>query len=214
MSAVAVAIGSGIAGLGSAYIGAQAAEDAAAAQERSARAGMAMTQAQFDATQRLMAPFVGAGTQALGGMQTLAGAMGPAAQETAISQLSQSPQFMAMVGQGENAMLQNASATGGLRGGNLQGALAQFRPQMLSQLIDQQYSRLGGLTQLGQASASGQAANSMNLGSQLAGLQTQIGQAQAGGILGQGQAWANALNVIPQTIGLGAMGGRDAKGWF
>ena len=55
-----------------------------------------------------------------------------------------------MVQQGQDAILQNASAIGGLRGGNTQAALAQFRPALLSQLIAEQYNRLGGLSSLGQ----------------------------------------------------------------
>ncbi|WP_449405980.1 hypothetical protein [Massilia phosphatilytica] len=36
------------------------------------------------------------------------------------------PRFQALQQQGNDAILANASATGGLRGGNVQGALGQF----------------------------------------------------------------------------------------
>src|SRR3990167_4363739 len=99
-----------------------------------------------------------------------------------------------LVQQGENAMLQNASA----RGGNLQAAMGQFRPQILSQLIDQQYGRLGGMAQLGQASAAGQAAQGMQLGQNVAGLLGQQGQAQAGGYLTQRAADSQVANTASQ----------------
>jgi hypothetical protein len=103
--------------------------------------------------------------------------------------------------QGENALLQNASATGGLRGGNLQAALAQFRPQLFSQLIESQYGKLGALSGLGQASAAGQAAAAQQTGSDIATLLGQQGAAQAGSALASGQAQANAWGNVGQSIG-------------
>ena len=91
----------------------------------------------------------------LGAQEDLLGLNGADAQGRAISQIENSPYFSGLVKQGENAILQNASATGGLRGGNTQAALAQFRPNMLAAAIDQQYQRLGGLTSLGQNAAAG-----------------------------------------------------------
>lgn len=94
-------------------------------------------------------PYSGAGEAALQQQQALAGLLGPEAQAAAIAQLEASPQFQSMVAQGERAILQNAAATGGVRGGNVQAALATFRPQLLSQIIEQQYAKLGGLSSQG-----------------------------------------------------------------
>lgn len=93
--------------------------------------------------------FQEAGLGSLEAQQALLGLLGPEAQQAAIAQLESSPMFQSMMAQGERAILQNAAATGGVRGGNTQAALAQFRPQLLSSLISQQYERLGGLTGLG-----------------------------------------------------------------
>ncbi|WP_221175245.1 hypothetical protein, partial [Staphylococcus aureus] len=76
-----------------------------------------------------------------------------AAQQTAIGNINNSAEMQTYLQQGENAILQNASATGGLRGGNTQAALAQFRPQLLNQLINQRYQNYAGLTALGQNAA-------------------------------------------------------------
>jgi hypothetical protein len=126
-------------------------------------------------------------------------------QQQAIQGIEQGPLFQQLAQQGENAMLQNASATGGLRGGNIQGALAQYRPNMLNQLIEQQYAKLAGLTTLGastsqnllglgQASAAGTAAAGQQSATNLGNLMVGQGQAQAGGIIGAANAQAQGLS--------------------
>jgi hypothetical protein len=98
--------------------------------------------------------------------------------------------------QGEEAILQNASATGGLRGGNVQGALAQFRPALLNQFLEQQYTRLGDLTKVGQASAAGVGASGITSATNIGQAYTQAGQARAGSIMGQAGAFNQALGTI------------------
>jgi hypothetical protein len=117
-------------------------------------------------------------------------------QQQAISQLENSAAFQALARQGETGILQNASATGGLRGGNVQGALAQFRPALLNQFIEQQYNRLGGLTKIGQASAAGVGAAGQEAATSIGTALTASGQAQAGNALAQGAAFNNALGTI------------------
>jgi len=179
----------------------QAAKGAANAQTQAAQAGIGEQQKQFEAIQKLLAPYVQAGTGAVGAQQALLGLSGPEAQQKAIEAIQNSPQFKSITEQGENAILQQASATGGLRGGNVQAALGQFRPQLLTQLIEQQYGRLGNLASLGQASAAGQAALGQQQGVNISGLLGQMGQAQAGGILGQGAANVGLTNSLAQFGG-------------
>lgn len=177
-----------LSGKTAAEIQAKSAQDAAAVEAAAADAGIAETRRQFDAMQTILSPYVQAGNKSLTQQQDLMGANGPEAQAAAIAAINSSPEMLAMTQQGEDAILQQGSATGGLRGGNVQGALAQFRPQALSSLINQQYSRLGGITQMGQASAAGVGAAGMQAGQSIAGLYGQQGAATAGGILGAGQA--------------------------
>jgi hypothetical protein len=106
-----------------------------------------------------------------------------------------------MVGEGENAILQNASATGGLRGGNTQLALSRFRPSVLSQLIQQQYERLGGLTSVGQASATGQAAAAQQTGANVSSLFQNQGTALANAALAKGNAQAQFIGGVGGTAG-------------
>lgn len=183
-----------------------AAERAAGVQARAAEAGIEEQRRQFDLTQELLSPFVQAGTGTEGvtgsleAQQALLGLRGPEAQQAAISQLEGSPVFQSLVGQGEEALLQQASATGGLRGGNVQGALAQFRPNILNQLIESQFSNLGGLTQLGQSSAARVGAAGQQTGANIAQLLEQQGAAQAGGIIGKGSTQARTFQNL---LGLG-----------
>lgn len=187
--------------LASSIIGGIAANKAAETQSKAAGAGIDETRRQFDAMQATLKPYVEAGQGAMQGQQALAGLSGAEAQAAAIRSISESPEMQAFAQQGENAMLQQASATGGLRGGNIQGALAQFRPQLLSNLINQQYQRLGGLTQLGQASAAGLGAAGMQAGESIAGLLQQQGAAQAGGQLAQGAMWQGVPNALMTGMG-------------
>lgn len=186
--AAAVAGASLVGGYVSSKSQSKAANQAADAQTQSAQLGIEEQRRQFDAIQQLLSPFVNAGTGALGAQQNLLGLNGRDAQDVAYREIEDSPAFSALASQGEDAILASASATGGLRGGNVQGALAQFRPQLLAQLIDQHYSRLGGLTQIGQASAAGVGAAGQASGDAVTKLLQQQGAAGAGAALATGKA--------------------------
>lgn len=215
-------------------------------------ADIAEQRRRFDKVQELLKPYVEAGTGAIGGLapyrqagagaipilqqfasaggpaleqqQALLGLRGPEAQRAAISGIEQGPGFQAQVRAGEEALLQRASATGGLRGGNIQAALAQFRPQMLQEAIEQQYGRLGGLVgvggtiaqqlassglgsterlaALGQASAAGTGAAAQTSGTAIANLLAQQGAAQAGSEMAQGRAFAAIPSAIAGGLGI------------
>lgn len=199
--AVAVAGSSLVGGMMASDAQSEAAGQASASQVESTRMGIEEQRRQFDAVQRILQPFVTAGTQGLSGQSDLLGLNGAASQQAAIDAISRSPMFGELAKQGEEAILQNASATGGLRGGNTQGALAQFRPSLLSALIDQQYARLGGFTSLGQNAAAGVGNAGMASGNAVTQLLQQQGAAQAGGALAAGRAQAQGINSVAGAIG-------------
>tara|TARA_R110000782_G_scaffold263174_1_gene355700 strand:+ start:880 stop:1647 length:768 start_codon:yes stop_codon:yes gene_type:complete len=221
--------------LGASLIGgiasSKAAGKAADAQIQSTDANIAVQREQFAATQKLLKPYVDAGSPALKQLasysdvvdpaldeqQALSGILGPEAQQSAIDRIEQSPLYMEYVAQGENAMLQNASATGGLRGGNMQAALSQYRPQVLQQMIEDKYSKLGGmvsfggsatnnLASMGQAAAVGESAAGMNLASNVGNSITAAGDARGNAALAQGQAWGNVAGSVGYLGGLGFQG--------
>lgn len=174
-------------------------------------AAIAEQQRQFDAVQKLLQPYVSAGTSALGNQLDLAGLNGAEKQSAAIQALQSSPAFTSALKLGENRILANASATGGLRGGNTQAALAQFSPALLAATINDQYSKLGGLTSLGQNAAAGVGNAGMATGSSVAQLLSQTGAANAGAALSGGRAdmmLGNGLSsAIGQLVGSGALRG-------
>jgi hypothetical protein len=179
-----------------------AASTAADAQTQSSQASIAEQRYQFDQLQKLLKPYSDAGLKSLSSQQDLIGLNGNDAQQKALDALQNSSQFNGLVKQGENAILQNASATGGLRGGNTQAALAQFRPQMLSQLINEQYTKLGGITSLGQNAAAGQGNAGMQSANAISNLLQQSGAAQAGAALAAGKAQAQTWNTLGNSVGM------------
>lgn len=198
------------------FTGAQAQADAiqqgAATQAASVDKGIAAQQQMLDAFQKVLSPFVTAGTGALGAQQNLLGLNGDGAQKSAISAIQASPQFTAMQKAGEDAILANASATGGLRGGNTQGALAQFSPQLLAQLIQQQMGNLSGLSTMGENAAAGVGTAGLNTGSNIANLLQQQGAATAGGQIAQGSVGAQGFGNL-LAFGGGLIGAKKAGVW-
>lgn len=186
-----------------------AAEDAAAVQAGSAEAGIAEARAAREQMRQLLMPYYQAGIPAMQAQQAFLGLGGPGAEQAAIQGVQNSPTMQAMMQQGENAILQNASATGGLRGGNVQGALAQFRPQLLAQEIENRYARLGGFTSLGQNAAAGVGNAGMQTGQNIGNLLQQQGAALAGGQVAQGQMFGNMAGSINQGLGMWAGMGKQ-----
>lgn len=105
-----------------------------------------------------LAPFISGGAEALGAQKNLLGLGGNDAQGSAIAALKNSPLFASLFGAGEEAILANGSATGGLRGGNIQRSLADFGSDTLAKVIEHQLSQLGGVRDAG-ITAAGQAGN-------------------------------------------------------
>lgn len=178
-----------------------AANTAANAQIDASEKSVEEQRRQFDAVQKLLKPYSDAGLGGLSGQQDLLGINGANKQQAAIDSINNSAEMQTYLQQGENAILQNASATGGLRGGNTQAALAQFRPQLLNQLINQRYQNYAGLTALGQNAAAGTGNAGMQTASNISNLYQQTGAAQAGAALASGQATANAWNGVNSAMG-------------
>lgn len=208
----------------------QAAERGAATQAAASGAGIDEQRRQFDELVKLMSPYVTAGTESLRGLspfvqagqqafqqqQAIAGLLGPERQRQAIANIEQGADYQSQIQAGEQAILQRASATGGLRGGNVQAALGEFRPALLQQAIEQQYGRLGGfagaglgitenLYARGQAAAAGQAAQGITSATNIANLLGQQGAATAGGQIAAGnvnrQAFGDLLGIAKVASG-------------
>lgn len=199
--ATAVVVGSVATGYMGSKASSKASSKAAAAQTEANELSIAEQKRQFDEVQKLLKPYVDAGTGGLTGQQDLLGINGNAAQQVAINNINNSSEMQTYLQQGENAILQNASATGGLRGGNTQAALAQFRPQLLNQLINQRYQNYAGLTALGQNAAAGTGNAGMQTANNISSLLQSSGSAQAANYINQGNAQANMWKGVNSAIG-------------
>ena len=206
--AAAVVAGGAVAGGASLYSAnkaskaqSKASNSAAAAQSEGDRLAIEEQRRQFDAIQELLAPYNEAGTKGLSAQQDLLGLNGAGQQTAAYDAIANSPAMAAYAQQGENALLQNASATGGLRGGNTQGALAQYRPQLLNQLINQQYANLGGMASIGQNAAAQTGNAGMQAGMNVSNLLQNTGSANAAAAMAQGRADANRWGAVGGMFG-------------
>lgn len=193
-------IGAGASLLGG-VLGSRGAKKAGRLQHQAAMAGVDEQRRQFDTTRQDLMPWLNVGQEALGGQGDLLGLNGGGVQASAIEALRNSPLFQMIYGEGEEAILQNASATGGIRGGNTQRSLADFGGDTLARTIMMQLGQLGGLSGMGQQTGGALG----NFGAQSAGnignLLGQAGAARAGGALGSTAAWNAALNGAFRSLG-------------
>jgi hypothetical protein len=180
--------------------GAQAAaEEAARVQSQAAVSAVPIQQQAFLGAQQNIQPFVGVGQAALGSRAALAGLGGQAGQEAAFAQIAESPGQRFIRDRQQRALLRNASAIGGLGGGNIRTALQEQAAGFAAQDIGAQRQELAQLSGGGL-----QAAGTLGgLGAATAGNIADLTQAEAAaratGILGSQQAQASG---VEQALGL------------
>lgn len=185
-----------IIGIGTSLLGGnakkKAAKKAEAAQLEAARLATEEQRRQFDLTRSDNMPWLSAGQEALGGQMDLLGIGegGLAGQAAAIQGLKDSPLFQSIYNTGEEAILANASATGGLRGGNTQNSLARFGGDTLSQVIQQMFANLGGISGTGNSTAATLGSLGQNTANAISGLHIGAGNARAGSALARGNITA------------------------
>lgn len=188
--------------------GEDAAKDAARVQAEGAERGAAGVQRQFDIIQERDAPVIEARDQALAQQQALLGLSGTEAQQAAFAGLEQSPGQKFLRDRAQRNLVRNASAIGGLGGGNVRSALVQQGVGFAQQDIQNQFGRLAQVVAPGSAAS----ANLGQFGTQAAGSIANLGlagsEARASGILG-------AAGVAPGvTSGLLQLGGQFAGAAF
>lgn len=194
----AVGIGGSLISAGSAK---SAGNQAAAAQQYAADQAVGEQRRQFDITQQNFAPFLAAGQQAVGAQGNLVGLNGNDQQAAAIAQLQQSPLYQSLFRNGQNTVLANSSATGGLRGGNIQRSLANFGSDTLAQVIQTQLANLGSIAGQGQGAAGSLGGLGANAANQIGQAYGDAGAAQAGAFLNAGKANVGNINNIAGALG-------------
>jgi len=141
----------------------------------------------------------GALTQ-LGGLYGLEGGAG--SQQELIERAMSSPLYQSLLGgreAGEEAILRSAGATGGLRSGNVQGAMYNYNTQLQNKALLESYNQqLQGLTGLAQLPSGVE-----QIAKGIAG----IGQTQAQGIIGAAQTeQAGYEQGLENILGIGKVG--------
>lgn len=99
-----------------------------------------------------------------------------------------SPVYQAAVQQGENSVLRNASATGGLRSGNASSDLAQVNQNALVSAYNDQVNGLQGLASL--------PSNANNIAGYTAGIGTTQGQGQISAAQNYANYWGQGANAL------------------
>lgn len=182
----------------------KASKKAAQLQYDAAMAGIAEETRQINQTREDFAPYQEFGRQGVEGYSDLLGFNGGDEQSSAIAALRETPLYRSLYGSGEEAVLANASATGGLRGGNTGRSLFELGEDTLARLIERQLGHYGGAIGAG-AGATGSVAG---FGAQSVGasndLRNQGAAARAGDVLTRGginaQNWNNAGSFLDDAI--------------
>lgn len=143
-------------------------------------------------------PYMQSGSKANDLQAALSGALGPEAQAQAFANYQTSPGVEFAQKEAERALLRNASATGGLGGGNVLRDLTQLAAGTFMQDYNNHFNQIGSVADRGYGSATTGA-----------GLQGQQGQVQAG----LGQFAANIpLRVAEAQAAMQFQAGRDIAG--
>lgn len=149
---------------------------------------------QFDITQGNLAPRIAAGNQAMQQQMALLGMGGQEAQKQAFAAFGDSPGQRFLRERQEKALLRNASAIGGLGGGNVRTALQEQAVGLAAQDYNNQFNRLGAISSGGQAATSNLNQFGANMANNVSNSLGAMGQSRASGI--QNAAAANASGIL------------------
>ena len=139
------------------------------------------------------APYLESGAGANSILAALSGSMGNGAQGQAFQDFMSSPEQAFLRQQGEQSVIRNSAALGGLGGGNVMKELTRFGTGLASQDFNNHFNRLSSVSDRGFNAAQGNAQVQMNQGNQAAGL--------ANNNANREQAYGNALGGIASDTG-------------
>ena len=171
---------------------------------------------QFDVTRQDYAPLLSLLAPSASRLGDGIGLNGADKQQAFMDYVQTSPQLLAQIRNGEEAVRANGSATGGLRGGNIQRGLADFRADRYASELDRQLAQLAGAAGLGSGATDSVSAFGANASNNVSNLFTQQGEARAGGILTRGginaSNWSNLGQGLDQALSMiiGGAGGGGA----
>jgi len=191
----AAAIGA-VGAIGGAMISSNAAGDAAQTQADSAAAASAQQRAMYDQNVQRLQPWTQQGQVSLGNLGSLLGNNG--ANQASLYQ--QSPGYQWQLGQGTQAIMNNASALGGVNSGNTLKSLASYGQGLANQDFNQwlgnTYNMNMGVAGMGANSAGMTAGLGANTANQIGQNTMGAGNALAAGQVGSANAWSQGLGSL------------------
>lgn len=156
---------------------------AAEAAQKAAGQQLGFQQQGLDYIKEVQQPVLDLRNQALPALYGFYDPSNTQGQQQFVDQAMSSPFYNQMIQQGEEAVLRNQAATGGLRSGTTQQNLARNSQNVLQGLVNQQLSGLGSFA-------------NMNINPSLVSNQLgQMGATQAGGTLAAGQSQQDAFRI-------------------
>lgn len=196
----------------------KASRNAEAAQLEYLTKALTEQQRQFDITRADYAPLTALLGPSVKGLGDLIGVNGNDAWEAALTRVQDSPTLARIIEEGTDGILANASATGGLRGGNVQRGLADFRGDAFINELAAEQARLAGLVGLGSGATDAVSSFGARKADNISNIFGQQGQVRAGGILTRGginnQMWQNAGSGLDSLVAAFMPGGGGLKGLF
>lgn len=195
--------GAALGGIGN-LISGGAAKKNAQAQAQGYAQGAQTLQDMYQEGQQATQPYREGGEQAFAQAQQL---QSPEGRAQFLSQYGNSAEGQYNAEQAEQAMLRNASATGGLRTGQANVALGAIQPQLANQAYNQQFQGLQSLYQPGFQASMQTAGLAPQVGQQTGQFQVGGGQAQGSADSAMGNAWGNTLGQFGGLLSYGGQGG-------
>lgn len=197
-----VAVGVGAATLVGGYIAGQGAQNAAQTQADAAAYAADLQYKQYKQQRKDAEPWRNAGVDALGRIQ---GQMGDFNRDFSMQEFQEDPGYQFRMAEGQKALERSAAARGGLNSGRTMKELARYSQGVASDEYqnaynrynadrDRRFNRLASLAGIGQTANQQVSQAGQNFANQAGSAAMQGANAQAAGMVGQANAWNNAIS--------------------
>ena len=186
----------------SGYANSQAANQAAGLQAQSSANALAETQRQFNIGQTNQQPWLTAGKAAQGAQLDLMGLPGGTlgTATNALTELQKSPGYQFQLQQGQKSLDAGLAARGGMGSGKALTAGVDYNQNMATTGYNNRLSQLAGVSNTGQAAASGMANQGATYANQAGQLTQNVGNAQATGVLASNQAVMQGVQGVANSL--------------
>jgi hypothetical protein len=180
-------------------LAAEGSKSAAKTQAQGSREAAETIERRFGETKEALEPYSSGGIEAYKQQQALSGAQGPEAQEAAYGAYRESPGVAWAREQGLRGINQQASAMGGLGGGNRYKRLSEYSQGLALQDFNNYFNRLGSVTGVGLGATQALAGVGGQAAAGQAQMQQNVGTALGQGQLGASQAYSSGLADLYST---------------